>query len=176
MNDIGTEVILAASGLRHGLDRRFGVNAPVTRKAGEILKNSIRINELTPSKAEADGSYVLIGAARNDKGELYVVRSIVNRFKSELVSMDVLYAMNAKTEPKLGIEKRNREGAYPQDSLSNDNYLTDSTISIAQLLEYVNKLPQFSTRFRLLLLLRTKKGRLSTSFFRTEKERFGLRH
>ena len=70
---------------------------------------------------------------------LYIVQSVVNRFKSELVSMDVLYAINSKTEPNLGIKKENQVGAYPQGSLSNDSFLTDSNISISQLLEYINQ-------------------------------------
>lgn len=139
IKDVGEDVVISTGGLRHSLDRRFDVNAPVAVKAGEILQNSIRINEMIPENANADSSYALIGAARNEKGELYIVRSVVNRFKSELVSMDVLYAINAKTEPNLGIKKGNQVGAYPQGSLSNDRFLTDSTISIAQLLDYVNK-------------------------------------
>ena len=138
VNDIDTDVLLSTGGLRHGLDRRFSVNAPVTLKAGEILQNSIRINELIPSKEEADKSYALIGVARNEKGELYIVRSVVNRFKNELVSMDVLYAINAKTEPELGM-KKNQPGAYPQGSQSNDRFLSGSVISIAELLDYVNE-------------------------------------
>lgn len=139
IKDVGEDVVISTGGLRHSLDRRFDVNAPVAVKAGEILQNSIKVNEMTPKNANADSSYVLIGAARNDKGELYIVRSVVNRFKSELVSMDVLYAINAKTEPNLGIKKGNQVGAYPQGSLPNDSFLTDSTISISQLLDFVNK-------------------------------------
>ena len=137
--DVGEDVVVSTGGLRHSLDRRFAVNAPIAVKAGEILQNSIKVNEMIPENANADSSYVLIGAARNEKGELYIVRSVVNRFKSELVSMDVLYAINAKTEPNLGIKKENQAGAYPQGSLSNDSFLTDSTISISQLIDYVNK-------------------------------------
>ena len=62
VNDIGMDVILATKGLRHGLRRTQDVqdnaNFLVTLKAGEILKNSIRINELTPSKADVNNSYI----------------------------------------------------------------------------------------------------------------------
>ena len=138
VDDTGEDVVVTTSGLRHSLDRRFSVNAPVVVKAGEILQNSIRINELTPENQNADSSYVLIGAARNKKGELYIVRSVVNRFKNDLISMDVLYAINAKSEPNLDIKKGNQAGANPQGLPSNDSFLTDSTISIANLLEFVN--------------------------------------
>lgn len=109
VNDIDTDVLLSTAGLRHGLDRRFNINAPVTLQIGEILANSIRVNEAIPSIETADSSYVLIGAAHNEKDELYIVRSVVNSFSNELMSIDVLYAVNAKTEPDLGKKRTSRE-------------------------------------------------------------------
>nr|DAI05183.1 MAG TPA: Macoilin family [Caudoviricetes sp.] len=129
VKDIGTDVVLATNGLKHSLDRRFGVNAPVVLKAGEILQNSIRINEMTPKKEGATASYVLIGAARNSAGELSLVRSVVNRFSNEVTSMDVLYAMSAKKEP----------AALLPRLAENSAIRTDSTISIRELLDYVNE-------------------------------------
>ena len=129
IDDIDADVFLGRDGLRHSIDRRFNVNAPVILKAGEILTNSIRINELTPKKAKATESYVLIGAARNDSGELFVVRSVINRFTRNLTSMDVLYAINAKKEP----------AALLPLSADKPALGTDSTISIAELLDYVNQ-------------------------------------
>ncbi len=132
VKDIGVDVILGTSGLIHGLYRGKNIQnnetAIATVKAGEIISNSIQINELTPQKAEADASYVLIGVAQSKNGELYIVRSVVNRFKSELVSMDVLYAINAKKESQL---RSMRPGIQPP--------VTDSTISIADLLDFVNR-------------------------------------
>ena len=69
VKDIDTDVLLTTAGLRHGLDRRFDVNAPVTVKIGEILQNSIRINEMNPSKESASESYALIGAAAAKDGQ-----------------------------------------------------------------------------------------------------------
>ena len=126
--DIGRDVVLGTVGLKHGLEGRREDNAIVTLKAGEILHNSIRINELTPKKDNAEGSYVLIGAARGSNGDLYIVRSVVNTFKHELVSMDVLYAINAKKGNRLRSMRPGFQGP-----------VTDSTISIAELLDYVNQ-------------------------------------
>lgn len=128
VNDIDRDVILGTAGLKHSLDRRMDVNASITLMAGKILQNSIKINELTPQKAEADESYVLIGAAKNSDGELFVVRSVVNRFSNELASMDVLYAINAKKENRLRSMRPGFQGP-----------VTDSAISIADLLESVNQ-------------------------------------
>lgn len=129
--DTGDEVILSAKGLRHGLDRRFSVNAPVTLKAGEIIRNAIRINEFTPENAQADASYALIGAAKNAKNEPYIVQFVVNRISNEVTDVDVLYAVNAKKEP----------GALLPDVTGTDApaILTDSVISIRSLLDYVNR-------------------------------------
>lgn len=129
VKDIGTDVVLATNGLKHSLDRRFGVNAPVVLKAGEILQNSIRVNEMTPKRQDAKASYVLIGAARNSAGELSLVRSVVNRFSNEVTSMDVLYAMSAKKE----------SAALLPRLAENSAIRTDSTISIRELLDYVNE-------------------------------------
>ena len=126
VEDVDADVVLSKKGLVHSLDRRFEEIAPVTVQAGEILRNSIKINELIPSKEEADSSYVLIGVAQNSNGELYVVRFVVNKFSNELDTMEVLYAINAK-----------KSTAVPNAPLvSTPNYRT--TISIAQLLEFVN--------------------------------------
>lgn len=131
VNDIGTDVVLSTGGLRHGLDRRFSILAPITIKAGEILQNSIKLNEMTPKLENVSDSYVLIGAAQNADGELYIVQSVVNRYSNELTSMDVLYAINTK--------KESAGRLAPQGSQPNGSYLSDSVISIAELLDYVNK-------------------------------------
>ena len=128
VDDVKKEVVLSTKGLQHGLDRRFSEMAAVTLKAGEIIKNSIMINELISAKKEAEKSYVLIGSAQSQKGELYIVRSVVNVFSNELLSMDVLYAINAK---------RNGMAVLNAPRVSTPSYHT--TISIRSLLDYVNK-------------------------------------
>ena len=130
VDDMDTDVILSARGLRHGLDRRFSVNAPVTLKAGEILKNAVRINELTPKKDTIDASYVLIGAAKNVKNEPYIVQFVVNRASNEVTSVDVLHSIGAKTEPA---------GSLSPEVTGVPATLTGSAISISSLLDYVNR-------------------------------------
>jgi hypothetical protein len=127
VEDVGVDVILGKDGLKHSLDRRMSENAPVVVKAGEIISNSIRINELNPRKAEVDESYVLIGAAYDANEELYIVRSVVNRLSNVLTTMDVLYAISEKKENRL----RSMRPRF-------QHLVTDSTISIAQLLDFVN--------------------------------------
>lgn len=126
VSDTNTDVVLSTKGLLHGLDRRVGELAPVTVSAGEILKNSILINELTPAKENANASYILIGAAQDTENNTYIVRSVINRHSNELSSMDVLCALNAKKST----------AALNAPLVSTPNYRT--TISIAELLQIVN--------------------------------------
>lgn len=130
VNDTDTDVVISAKALRHRLDRRFSVNAPATLKAGEILQNAVRINELVPKLDTVDATYVLMGAAKNKNNEPYIVQFVVNRASNEVMSVDVLYAINAKTEPA---------GSLSPEITGVPATLTGSSISIANLLTYVNR-------------------------------------
>ncbi len=129
VNDTDADVIISAKALRHGLDRRFTVNAPVTLKVGEILQNAVRVNELVPKLDTMDAPYVLMGAAKNKNNEPYIVQFVVNRVSNEVMSVDVLYAINAKTEP----------AALLPEITGVPATLTGSSISISDLLTYVNR-------------------------------------
>ena len=126
--DIDTDVVVSKKAIKHSLDRRLSVNAPVVQQAGEILSNAVQINELVPRKASIEKANALVGMAKNAQNEPYVVSFIVNKHTKELQSIDVLYAVNAKKEPT-GSSKS------PQVSTP----ATGSNISIANLLDYVNR-------------------------------------
>ena len=128
VKDTDTDVIVPKKGLVHGLDRRFESQVPVLVKIGNVLENSIRVNELVPRSENASNTYVLIGAAKGNNG-LYIVSFVVNRFSNEVTEMDVLYSANTKKESAALLPKITDKSATP----------TDSTISIANLLDYVNK-------------------------------------
>lgn len=130
VNDTDTDVVISTKALRHGLDRRFTVNAPATLKVGEILQNAVRVNELVPKLDTVDATYVLMGAAKNKNNEPYIVQFVVNRASNEVMSVDVLYAINAKTEPA---------GSLSPEITGVPATLTGSNISIADLLAYVNR-------------------------------------
>ncbi len=129
VRDIDTDVIVPKRSLVHGLDRRMGTQAPVLVKIGDVLKNAIRINELVPRADEIKSTYALIGAARNQDGNLYIASFVVNKYSNEVSEIDVLYSANAKKESAALLPKITDKSATP----------TDSTISIAQLLEFVNR-------------------------------------
>ena len=130
VKDIGTDVIVSKKSIQHSLDRRLNVLAPILHNIGSILQESIIINKLMPRSANIDESYVLIGAAKNTKGELYIVRSIVNRYTGNVDNLDVLYATHTKKE----------SAALDEPAVTNNSLrITDSIISISNLLDYVNK-------------------------------------
>ena len=129
VNDTDADVIISAKALRHGLDRRLSVNAPATLKVGEILQNAVRVNELMPKLDTVDATYVLMGAAKNKNNEPYIVQFVVNRASNEVMSVDVLYAINAKKEP----------AALLPEITGVPATLTGSSISISDLLTYVNR-------------------------------------
>lgn len=134
VDDANTDVILSTHGLTHGLDRRLQLVAPVIMKSGEILKNSVLVNEMNPKIQTASDSYVLVGAAKNKSDELYIVRFVVNRYSGQVASVDVvtdtLYSMNTKKEPAGLIDP-----AVTEKSATHP----DSTISIHDILQFVNK-------------------------------------
>ncbi|HZJ75675.1 MAG TPA: hypothetical protein VFD25_03715 [Clostridia bacterium] len=130
VSDINNEVVLSTGGLKHGLDRRFQLVAPIVINSGKILSNAIKINDLTSKKATASKSYVLLGAAKNSNNDLYIVSFIVNRHTNELLSVDVLDSINAKTESAGSLSPRLTEYSAAD---------TDSKISISSFLEIVNE-------------------------------------
>lgn len=127
VNDIDTDIIVPKGAIKHSLDRRLNVNAPIVINVGSILKNSIKINELIPRNEHIEKSYALIGIAKNSNNEAYIVSFVVNKYTNEVQSIDVLYSVNAKKEPA-GSSKSPEVSTPP----------TGSTISISNLLDYVN--------------------------------------
>lgn len=128
VRDIGKDVVVTKRSLVHGLDRRLNVQAPVLENVGSVLQNAIRINELTPRRDDVESTYVLVGAARGTKG-MYIASFVVNSITDEVTTVDVLYALNAKKESAALLPKFTDESATP----------TDSVISVANLLDYVNQ-------------------------------------
>lgn len=85
---------------------------------------------MTFTKNGIDASYVLIGVAKNENNEPYIVQFVVNRATNEVMSVDVLYSVNAKTE---------LAGSQSPEITGVPATLTSSGISIEQLLKYVNR-------------------------------------
>lgn len=127
--DTDKDVAISKNSMTHGLDRRAKRQFPVIANIGDILQNSIRINELNPRHIEYENTYVLVGAAENIDGTKYIVTFVVNRITNEVNDFDVMYSENAKKESAALLPKRTVSHTTP----------TDSIISISDLLDYVNK-------------------------------------
>jgi|GEM_PF-3168445 len=81
--------------LKHGVDRRYGLNKALLPHIGEVLKKSIVINELMPRKQKI-GSYVLLGAAIDPDGNIKAINFIVNRESGMLENFDIVSSFNVK--------------------------------------------------------------------------------
>lgn len=101
VNDLSTEVVFGKNGITHGL-RRNKNNYIVSEKIGEILKNSIRINELKPREDTPNGSYITMGIATDEIGDLYptifIIKKNIGHEKDTVENIEVLsvYSSNSK--------------------------------------------------------------------------------
>lgn len=128
VDDVDSDIIVPKKSIAHGLDRRTDAQSAVFVKIGEVLKNSVKVNELLPRAENIKNSYVLVGAAVGKNGTPYIVSFIVNKHSNEISEIDVLYSANTKKESAAFLPKIADNTATP----------TNSKISIAQLLNFVN--------------------------------------
>lgn len=132
--ELGNNVIVSKNAIKHGLDRRTGLQGVVISKIGSVLKNAVLINEVTPRNQDASDHFILAGIGQNSFGR-YPTIFHVNRFTNEVEEMDILYSSNTKKEPA-AFTARNQG--------SNPPIRTGSTIKVSELLELVNEThPQY---------------------------------
>lgn len=145
IDDIGKEVLIGTNGLKHGLVRSEDT-ALAVMKIGDILKNSIAINETGKSvERQSDMSYVLIGAA-HDNNNLYAVRSVVSKLTNNVTSVDVyqLYAVKGKKTDTPNSALKRGAAVTEQGSLISSGY---PTISVADFLSAVKDIPTINEVF-----------------------------
>ena len=100
----------------------------------EFLQFCLTVN-LPMQSVKCSKPTLLSGTRRRASGSeagsgisLYVVSFVVNKYSNEVSEIDILYSANAKKEPAALLPKITDKTATP----------TDSTISVAQLLDSVN--------------------------------------
>ncbi len=145
IDDIGLDVLLGAKGMQHGL-ARSEETALAVMKIGDILKNSVAVNELKESASrKTEMSYVLLGACQ-DNDNLFVVRSVVSKLLNDVTEIDV-YQLNAvkgkKTETPNSALKRGAAVAEQSSLISSES----PTISIADFLQVVKDIPLINEIF-----------------------------
>lgn len=138
IDDVGLDVLLSKNALEHGIPRSEET-ALAVMKIGDVLKNSIAVNELNGSdERKTQMSYVLLGACKDTKN-LYVVRSVVSKMKNEVTEIDI-YQLGAVKGKKIEPPTSTQGGTAVRevDSLISSGVLD---ISISDFLEYVKSIP-----------------------------------
>lgn len=132
VDDLGKYVVVGNNALKHGLDgQRVSAQAPVIAKIGDILSNSIVVNEATPKKNGVRNSWIMLGAAQDGNDRRIYVRSVINQSTGHLDDVSALYAAYAKKE------EAGRTFSVPGASANGLGNRTNFTISIADLLNGV---------------------------------------
>ncbi len=132
VDDLGKKVIVGRHALQHGLgSRRTASQLPVISNIGDILKNSIVINEATPKKQNVDTTWILLGVASDQNTPVYV-RSIVNQSTWQVEDIS-LYAVYGKKDGA----SRNVSAGQVLDKSSIPP--SSSTISVADMLDAVKE-------------------------------------
>ena len=152
--DIEADVMIRRDGLEHGLTRGDESTALATMKIGDLLKNSIAVNELngrTKGTRTSEMSYVLLSVGQN-KNSPYLVRIIADKTTNSVLDISTygLYAVKAKKEGALFMPKGNE--AFSDGSRLSPYLRSD--ISVADLFENVKGLPIASEVFSQDVLLR----------------------
>ena len=138
VDDIGLDVLLSKNGMIHGIARSQETAFAVMR-IGDVLRNSVAVNELNGSASrKTEMSYVLLGACR-DSENLYVVRSVVSKLENDVTEIDV-YQLSAVK----GKKTETPTSALGGTAVTEQSSLISSespAISIADFLEYVKTIP-----------------------------------
>ena len=127
----GDVIVVGKPGVRHGL-RPHGApygrldnidNADILPVLGEVLKNSVPVNELRPrEKDKTDGATVLFGVATDETGAIVPVVSIVNHIRdtneTPPVAVFPLKAINTQGRTDHAFDTQNHGNAPTQVKLA----------------------------------------------------------
>ena len=132
VNDLGKYVVVGKKGLEHGLDRRVAQQSSVIANIGDILNNSIVVNEAHPKREGVKNTWILLGMATDSNGTPVYVRSVVNQSTNELEEVNSLYSVYGKKS-----EAGRSVAAYA--SGKSIGAPSSSTVTIAELLNGVKE-------------------------------------
>ena len=128
--------------IRHGLggNRNFLItNSRMGLIIGDIVRNGIPINELTPSEG-ADATYAMVAYAVSPENKEFIAIAHIDVTTGELMgfeSIDTVHSLRGR------IKKGSTAAIKSAQGLSNDKLpFVTSDISIAELLEIVNSVQQ----------------------------------
>lgn len=144
VEDLGVDVLLAKNGMQHGWQRSEETALSMV-KIGDILKNSIAINELKASaERKTRMSYVLLGACQ-DGTNVYAVRTVVSKMDNAVVQIDI-FQLGAVKSKKTTIPTSALGGTAvgEQSSLISSGSFN---ISVANFLDDVKYIPLINEVF-----------------------------
>lgn len=161
VEDLGMNVTVGRSALRHGLDRRTEIQGDAVANIGSILKNSVVVNEADPKRANMANTFITIGVGElPDGGRLYV-RCVINQSTMQVDEVSSLYAAYAKKQEAPASTRRSTTYVLPNAS----------DITVAEMLDAVKE--KFSDSLSDDVMQRLGAERNGTEI--TERLRFSLR-
>lgn len=138
VKDIDDYISVNSKAIEHGLSRGITVTAHITPRIGDILKNSIKINELSPRSSDVKQSFLMLGVAADDQGDIYPTRFVVNSYDDGSSSLGEVEVLNSLYSAKAQ-KNEARRTKYALSNRLKANAHSDFTISIAELLSIVKE-------------------------------------
>ena len=136
-NYTGRDIRVTSKGLRHGLQGknfRILTNARLGAIAGDLIKNAVPINKLTPNTDDPNvkSTYAMAAYVQDEIGHEYVAILTIDQRDESLVDIDlvdVLHSVNGR------YRNSSRVGTKPQGF----NPSTTAKVSVADFLKVVNE-------------------------------------
>ena len=128
VDDTNSDLKVSIESIRHGLTRKPDLNAIAALNIVGLAKNAVLINELSPREGAVGGN-VYLSAGKDSDNNLYFARLVTDKKNLAISEIETVYAINAKKE-SVAHYRQGYENKIPFA-------FTDSTISIADLLDFV---------------------------------------
>lgn len=128
VDDTNSDLKVNVASVRHSLTRKPDLNAIAALNIVGLAKNAVLVNELSP-RSNSNGGNVYLSVGKDSDRNLYFVRMITDKRGHSIEEIETVYAISTKKESVAHY----RQGNGNESSFA----FTDSTISIADLLDFV---------------------------------------
>ena len=128
VDDTNSDLKVNVASVRHSLTRKPDLNAIAALNIVGLAKNAVLVNELSP-RGNSNGGNVYLSVGKDSGSNLYFVRMITDKRGHSIEEIETVYAISTKKESVAHY----RQGYGNESSFA----FTDSTISIADLLDFV---------------------------------------
>lgn len=128
VDDTNSDLKVNVASVRHSLTRKPDLNAIAALNIVGLAKNAVLVNELSP-RGNSNGGNIYLSVGKDSDSNLYFVRMITDKRGHSIEEIETVYAISTKKESVAHY----RQGYGNESSFA----FTDSTISIADLLDFV---------------------------------------